>query len=180
MTKLNLTICLLLLLTIQASAQRTMSRQPFVGADFIWSGAPSAQIRAGQYLQSSLWEASVSLTQMSKAISTGDRLHLADITVGGDWQWRLVSNRSRSMNLYAGGGVFAGYEVYDPYGRLPDTLDHGLGKGRFIYGISADLSAEIFFCRRIALVLGASTPLMFSSPVGWFRWEASAGIRFNL
>lgn len=181
MTKFKLTaVIVVLLLCIPASAQRTMEGRPFVGAGFVWSGNPGGEIRAGQYLRHSLWDASLGYRSYAKQLSTGDRLDFVDITASGSWQWRLLSLRSRTLSLYAGAGAFAGYEMYDPWRTLPQTVDLGFGRGTVIYGISADLSVEVFFASRWAFVLGARFPLVFPSHAGILRWEVSAGIRFDI
>lgn len=181
MSKLHFTaLCLLVLLCTPAAGQRTMSSQGFVGGDFIWSSRPCGQLRCGQYLSSSLWEVTLGARSYSKGLSTGDTLQYTDIVASGSWSYRLACTRSRAVNLYGGAGIFAGYELYDPARRLPSTLDLGFGKGAFIYGIQAGLHAELFFARRCAFVLGGSIPVCFGSHADWFRWEATAGIRFNL
>lgn len=181
MIKFNFTaIFVALLLCLPASAQRTMEGRPFVDAGFIWAGNPGGQVRAGQYLRHSLWDASIGYRSYAKQLSTGDRLDFVDITAAGSWQWRLLSLRSRTLSLYTGAGAFVGYEMYDPWHTLPETVDLGFGKGSVIYGISADVSAEVFFCPRWAFVFGARVPLVFPSHAGILRWEASAGIRFDM
>ena len=70
--------------------------------------------------------------------------------------------------------------MYDPRSSLPSTVDLTFGKGVILYGISADLSSEVFLSRRFALLFGASVPLNFSSHAGRLRWRASFGIRINL
>ncbi len=173
-------IFLLLVVCVPSNAQRTMKGQPFAGAAFIWSGAPSGEIRAGQYQGQFLWDSALRATSFTKPLSTGDTLECLDIALSATWQWRLVSDRSRIACLYAGAGAFAGYEVLDPFRHLPETVELGFDRGSIIYGVLPVMSAEIFFSRRCALVLSASAPLTFNSPVGVFRWDVSAGIRFDL
>ena len=173
-------VCLFLLLCIPSHAQRTMKGQPFAGAAFLWGGAPSGEIRAGQYQSSFLWDAALRASSFCKTLSTDDSLDCLDITLAGSWQWRILSDRSRIANLYAGAGVFAGYEVLDPLNRLPETVDLGFKKGSIIYGVQPCVSMEVFFCRRVALVISSSALLTFNSPLGVFRWDVSAGIRLDL
>ena len=171
----------LMLLAQGASAQRTMRGQYAVSADALWSGTvPGGSLAFGQYLQSSLWEAGLSCRSFARSLSTGDTLRYLDVCAEGRWSYRLLSLRSRALSLYGGGGVFMGYEWYDPFGKVPDDIDTGLGDGVFLYGVSASLDAEVFVLRRLALVVGASAPVNFSSSLGHFRWEVSAGLRLNL
>lgn len=182
MMKLNFTAVLFLLLLVSPLyAQRTMKGQPFLQAAAHWGGAPGVSVSGGQYLERSLWEAGVKAQGFRAPLSTGDDLECLDITAGGTWQWRLVSTRSRALCLYAGGGLFAGYECYDPRKVLPPTIELGMpSKGVFLYGLSAAVTVEVFFCRSVALVLGADIPVNFSSRASHIRWNTTAGIRIDL
>ena len=53
-------------------------------------------------------------------------------------------------------------------------------KGVFLYGLSATVTVEVFFCRSVALVLGADIPVNFSSQASNIRWNTTAGIRIDL
>lgn len=164
-----------------ARAQRTMDRQYFAQAEGLWSGStPGGSAAFGQYLLNSVWQAGAAMRSYSRTISTGDALCVSDIVAFGECDYRLISTRGRHFSLYAGGGVFLGYQMYDPWGTLPETVETGLGKGVFLYGIQANLRAEVFFCRRGALLLSVCTPIDIPSAAGVFHWEMSAGLRFNL
>ena len=166
---------------LPAAAQRTMESQFMAEAVADWcGGAPAAHVRFGRYLSSSCWTAGVGAMSFTHSLSSGDTLEYIDVVAEGDWAYRLLSTRSRMLSLYGGGGVFLGYEAYDPWRRLPETIDPGLGKGTFVYGVRASLCSELFVSRRLALVLGASVPLTFSSSVDWFHWELSAGFRLDI
>lgn len=164
-----------------AMAQRTMSGQFMAEGLGLWCGTGAGgQVSFGQYLQSSMWRSQICMRNYSTSLSTGDRMAYTDMVAQGRWDYRIISTRSRMLSLYAGAGLFLGYEAYDISGRLPDNVDTGLGQGSFLYGITAGLSTEVFFVRRVALVIGADIPINFSSPVEKFHWEVSAGIRINL
>ena len=181
MTKFDSTlVALMVLFCLPSYAQRTMEGRPFVGADCVWSGGIGARIHAGEYLRHSLWDVTAGMRSCSKMISTGDRLDFIDITAGASWQRRLLSLRSRALSLYGGAGAFLGCEVYDPWRTLPATVDLGFGRGAFIYGASASLSAEVFLTRRCAFVLSGALPLVFPSHAGILRWEVCAGLRHDL
>ena len=174
-------VLLLALASQPAGAQRTMKGQYFAEASALWAGyRPGGQAMFGEYLQNSFWAAGISVRSFSKKLSTSDLMPYLDICAEGEWRYRLLSTRSRMLSLYGGGGVMLGYEAYDPWGRLPETIDTGLGKGTFMYGISAGLQAEFFFTRSMALHVGARVPINFSSDVDWFHWELEAGLRLNL
>lgn len=107
-------------------------------------------------------------------------MDLMDLRVGADYMYRIASVRSRAFSLYGGGGAFIGYELYDPFSRLPSNIHTGLTDGAFIYGVNANLEAEIFIARKIALIAGCTVPMTFGSVTRWLRVNAITGIRFNL
>jgi hypothetical protein len=84
------------------------------------------------------------------------------------------------LNLYAGGNAFIGYEVYDPWDRLPANINTGLGTGAFIYGVRPRLEAEVFITKRLAIVISGSAPLTFGSVSSWLRGDAGVGLRVNI
>ena len=177
----TIVVAIALHMSTPASAQRTMKGQYFAQVEGLWCATnPGGSIAFGQYLLNSSWQAGTAMRNFSRTLSTGDVLQVADIVAVGEWDYRVFATRGRHFCLYAGGGVFLGYEMFDPWRRIPDTVDTGLGKGIFLYGIQADLRAEVFFSRRCALLLGACAPLDIPSPAGIFHWEVSAGLRFNL
>ena len=181
MAKLKLTVIVFILLAVPLHAQRTMKGQPFLQASAHWGGAPGISAGGGQYLERSLWEAGVRAQGFRARLSTGDELECLDITAEGAWMWRAASTRFRSLCLYAGGGLFAGYECYDPRKVLPPSIELGMpSKGVLLYGLSAAVTVEVFFCRSVALVLGADIPVNFSSRASRIRWNATAGVRIDL
>ena len=55
-----------------------------------------------------------------------------------------------------------------------------LSKGVFLYGLSAAVTVEVFFCRSVAFVMGTDIPVNFSSRASRIRWNTTAGIRIDL
>ena len=139
-----------------------------------------ASVSYGRYLLDAYWKTSVSVVPRGLQLSTGDRMDLMALRVGADYMYRIASVRSRAFSLYGGGGVFIGYELYDPFSRLPSNIHTGLTDGAFIYGVNANLEAEIFIARKIALIAGCTVPMTFGSVTRWLRVNAITGIRFNL
>ena len=139
-----------------------------------------ASVSYGRYLLDAYWKTSVSVVPRGLQLSTGDRMDLMDLRVGADYMYRIASVRSRAFSLYGGGGAFIGYELYDPFSRLPSNIHTGLTDGAFIYGVNANLEAEIFIARKIALIAGCTVPMTFGSVTRWLRVNAITGIRFNL
>lgn len=167
-----------------ADAQRTMKDQDLIcvkgysaltgirdaGGELCW----------GRYLLSAYWRVTAEGGVFHRDIKTSHRLKTCSVTLDGAYMHRLVSTRSRSVSLYAGGGAFIGYEFYDPTKHLPEFIDTKLPSGTFLYGIFPEVEGEFFFCRKVAFVVYAKIPVNFSSPLGKVRFRAGAGLRINL
>ena len=168
----------------EAHAQRTMNRQHHLSVSCYsaLSGVRDwgAELHWGRYMLSSFWRVEASGGMLCRNLQTSHALETCNVTLGGSYMHRLISSRSRSVSLYAGGGVFIGYEFYDPSDRLPEYINTGLPAGSFLYGLHAGAEGEFFISRTAALVVYASIPVNFSSPVGKVRYKAGAGIRINL
>lgn len=144
-------------------------------------GSPGlhADLGYGKYMLSSLWRAGVRAGGYNYPVS-GSSLEYVHISLYGEWLYRVAATRGRTLNLYAGGGAFIGYEAYDPRKGLDPWIDTGLGSGAFLYGVHARTEAEVFFTRRAALVVSLTIPLNFSSPLGWFHCQTGLGLRYDL
>ena len=165
-------------------AQRTMRDQNLLTASMQTpcTGIKDfgASVSYGRYLLDAYWKASASVVPRGVQLSTGDRMDLFGLRAGADYMYRIASVRSRVFSMYAGGGAFIGYELYDPLSRLPENIHTGLGDGAFIYGLNAGVEAEVFLGRRTAFVAGCTVPMTFGSVSRWLRINATAGIRFNI
>lgn len=187
-----------------ASAQRTAKGEPFLSVG--WStpvtGALShgGYVDYGRYGQDWYWKAGVSLQdylysgELAAADAQGELVLMpgsegvfdyTHFTAYGDFMYRLVGTYSRRLNLYAGGGVFAGFCDYEMFSALPEE-NGGCGlKAEFIYGIRPEVELEVFILRKAALTLGVSLPVTpgtsFQSVYGpgLLHLTGSAGIRVN-
>lgn len=101
------------------------------------------------------------------------------LAVGG-YLFRLAGTRSRSLSLYAGGGVLTGLEALDPFTSLPGNIVLGRTKYSFLYGVYAQGAMEWFVGRKLAVVLQASTPVTIGSAIGWMHWSIGLGLKLNL
>lgn len=168
----------------EASAQRTMRYQNLLTFELVSPvdsrPKPGGAISYGQYTLDGLWRSNASVRTREYPISSGGRLELMTIGFEGDYMHRILGTRSRSISLYGGGGAFLGYEIYDPFGRLPQSIDTGIGDGTFIYGIKAGMEAEIFIISRVAIVLGIDITMTFSSAAHWLRAEGRIGLRIDI
>lgn len=168
----------------EARAQRTMRGENLISvgvhypfSEPYWMGVDFSY---GQYLLGSYWKAGVSLTEYTFPLAEDVPMGYEHATAYGEWMYRLAGTRNRLLNLYAGPGLFLGYEMADFWGLLPDTLTEACPKGSFIYGIRLSVEAEVFLSRRVAVTLGASLPASITSTFGHLHCQAGAGIRLNL
>lgn len=181
--------CLILIFTLSSlvlSAQRTMKGQFELSAEGYYTfSSGGCDISFGQYLINSYWDCGISTSNRKKLVNDGYedyRMDFSHLVAYGDFMYRLVGTRNRSVSLYGGGGVFLGYEAYDTFGKLPDTVnleDVGMDKGSFLYGIHAKLEMEAFIAPRVALLVFGRIPWNFSSPCRKFCYEIGGGLRYN-
>ena len=167
-----------------AYAQRTMNGQSMITVSAVSSMLrpldKGTEIGYGQYLLGSFWNVSAEGV-IRKVVTSGDTsLKFIDVIFSGGYMYRLVGTRSRNISLYAGGEAFLGFEIYDPMNELPASIDTGLPSGSFLYGITPQFLAEFFLTGKLALVVGCSAPVNFSSPITKVRPNLSLGLRMNI
>ena len=177
--------CFVLFASSQAvSAQRTMKGQLHVGAQASLSADPrlpaGGELSFGSYLLDSYIAGWINVTPDFISLATGHQLGYFPINVGADYMYRVAATRARSVNLYVGGGVFLGWELYDPFRRLPSYIDTGFGNGAFIYGVSASIASEFFITRTVALTLESRMPVSISSKTEILKLHLKAGIKVNI
>ena len=177
--------CLVLFSSSQlASAQRTMKGQYHIAAEGV-AGADSGvhlggELSFGGYLLDSYMKGWINVTSDSIFLPTSHLLSYIPIAIGADYMYRVASTRSRSVNLYVGGGVFLGWEFYDPRKRIPDYIDTGLPDGTFIYGVTPAIDSEFFITRTVALTLESRMPVSISSKTEILKLHLKAGIKVNI
>ena len=168
----------------EAHAQRTMRGESLVTTEVhypfsspYWLGA---DISYGQYLLSSYWKAGVFATQHTATFKDDTQMGYLHACAYGDWMYRLAGTRNRVFNLYTGAGAFIGYEAVDPKNLVDQQYKEDFGSGRFLYGVQLSVEMEVFFSRRVSLVLNAKTPFCISTAFGWFHYQVGAGLRVNI
>jgi hypothetical protein len=177
--------CIVLFSSSQAvSAQRTMKGQLHIGANASISADPripvGGEFSCGSYLLDSYIAGWINVTPDFITLPTGHQLGYVPINVGADYMYRVAATRARSVNLYVGGGVFLGWELYDPFRKLPSYIDTGFGNGAFIYGVSASIASEFFITRTVALTLESRMPVSISSKTEILKLHLKAGIKVNI
>lgn len=165
----------------QASAQRTMPGRSSVAIMGGWNG-PSVSAGAffSQYTLNGFWEAGIVGHDYTLPMSVGGRLRYDHVAACGGYQFRLVANRSRSANLYGGGGVFVGAELVDPVRELPDYLSLPVPSRSFLFGIYAKTEAEFFIGRRLAITVEAGSQLTPSNKLRLVGFIAGLGLKLIL
>lgn len=177
--------CIVLFSSSQVvSAQRTMKGQLHIGAHASLSADPripiGGELSFGSYLLDSYMTGWINVTPDFITLPTTHQLGYIPINVGAEYMYRVAATRSRSVNLYVGGGVFLGWELYDPFKRLPSYIDTGFGNGAFIYGVSASIASEFFITRTVALTLESRMPVSISSKTEILKLHLKAGIKVNI
>ena len=177
--------CIVLFASSQAaSAQRTMKGQLHIGAQASLSADPrvpiGGELSFGSYLLDSHISGWINVTPDYISLPTGHQLGYIPINVGADYMYRVAATRARSVNLYVGGGAFLGWELYDPFKRVPSYIDTGFGKGNFIYGVGPALESEFFITRTVALTLGVRMPVSISSKTEILKLHLKAGLRVDI
>ena len=166
------------------SAQRTMKGQLHIGAQASMSADPQipigGEISFGSYLLDSYITGWINVTPDYVILPTSHRLGYIPINVGADYMYRVAASRARSVNLYVGGGVFLGWELYDPFKKIPPYIDTGFGNGVFIYGVAPAIDSEFFITRTVAVTLGARMPVSISSKTEILKLHLKAGIKINI
>ena len=179
-----LTVALMACAPLSAMAQRTMKGQHAGGAEATGCiprlGDLGLCLNYSQYLLNAYWQVAAYTGNNHIMTSNGIPMEFIDCTIEGGYMHRLVSTRSRSLSLYAGGGAFIGYEFYDPRKDLPANIETNLPTGTFLYGLSPMIEAEFFIIKRLALTLGGCFHLTFSSPLVILRPELRLGVRFDI
>lgn len=165
-------------LAFTASAQRTTAGRGMLSAEAQYPCG--ASLSYGQYLHSSIWEAGARVQWRNYVINSEYTMPYMPLCAFADWMYRIVGTRSRVFNMYAGAGVFLGWEFYDPGKTLPDFISSSLSSGTFLYGVEAKLQMEVFVSKRLALLFSGVAPFNFSSPCSWIQAYGSLGIRLDL
>lgn len=170
--------------SIPAEAQRTMKGQSYIGGQCVMSCDArlpvGGEITFGRYMLDSHVKGRISLCPDSRGLSSSHRMSYLPVTVGADWMYRAAETYSRDICLYVGGGIFLGWEFYDPLRRLPRYIDTGLGRSAFIYGVSPKIEAEFFISTTVAIIIGAAMPVAVSSGAEIVRTHLGTGIRINI
>lgn len=167
--------------TFSASAQRTMSGQTYSAPSILWNGQSlGAEALIGNYTLNGYWEAGVRAVDYDSNSNIGLNVDYAQVCACGGYLFRLVANKSRSVNVYGGAGAFAGIEVVDQWGALPSYITTGELGNSFLYGMYGRLLFELFVFKTVAVSFVGTLPLGVNSQFGMLKWDVGLGCRFML
>ncbi len=189
-----------------ATAQRTSRYEWFIDTEY--SASPLASpvldlthgcsLGVGQYAMESYWRVGVQFNNYHQYIYNYTDLAWQWVDYSyyaftADWDYRIIKTYSRVFNVYVGGGLICGYREYGTFikrfgGGIPEGLLTSDGtqvasvKGDFLYGLRANLIAELFFSPKIAFTFRVQPVLPLSNflPADTFHLATSVGLRFNL
>lgn len=168
----------------EAFAQRTCEGggglKAVFGTTFSGDYPYSADISYTHYNLHSFWSAGVSASNSSIDLGEGNQFDCTPVVGYWDWMWRLCSTRGRSVNLYAGGGAFAGCELHDIFSRIPEFIETSLpDKPSFVYGVALKAEADFFVSEKVAFCMSASVPFTVGSCMPAVSAVCGAGIRVD-
>lgn len=179
-----LAFVLSLVVSIDATAQRTMKGQHAIGIDVSGRIPNLADIgiclNYSQYLLNAYWQVGAFVGNNQIKTDNGLNLEYIDSALCGGYMHRLIATKSRSICLYAGGGAFIGYEFYDPRKDLPANIDTKLPTGNFLYGIFPSIEAAFFVTRQLALTVSSVAMINFSSPLVKLRPQIRMGLKIDI
>lgn len=210
MKKIFLVVALLMVTAASSFAQRTVIGQSFVSGDFgmslksagvqEWPGKALAfDVEYGHYTRLGYWGAGVGMANQLKKLTDYElNLPYTDISAYGQYMFRITGTRSRSVNLYGGGGAGLGLQIMDMGNYCKDyeftitrkeysggetkTVTKTLSSGDifFLLHIFGNIEGEFFFAPKVAFVLRASvgvSPLTSFDPL---ILQATGGFRFDI
>ena len=176
--------CLLILLGALCGpvthAQRTAAGVPFSTLSAMpLPHSPAASLSAGAYTLHGYWEASLRGDLHPAALSTGEALlRYGRFTAGASYMVRLAATDRRTVNLYAGAGIFAGYEVADLFRAMPPEVETPLKEGAYVFGAAPTAEAEFYLFPGLALTLSGQLPVTFLTQFRTLSGAFSVGVRW--
>ena len=212
MKKTIIIIALALSAFASAFAQRTVIKQSFVevsgGMSFKpdivgtaeWPGKALAFSGGyGRYTRLGYWGAGASFANQLKKLPDYElNMPYTDISAYGQYMFRIAATRSRSVNLYGGGGIGLGLQIMDTGNYCKDyeftltkkeysngetkTVTKTLTSGDmfFLLHIFGALEGEFFFAPKVAFVLRAAVGVEPITSFDPLVLQATGGFRFNL
>lgn len=189
---LKISVCtfgIALLTLLPARAQRTAygERLITVSAHYaqFWGTSAGLEVSFGQYLLQGYWFSAANFTNRVEIDNASQEVvNYPRLQGMGGYMQRLYGSRERELNVYGGGDVFLGVEMFDLYQKLTAPTKQALYKNgvsdyRFLYGLSPRAEVEYFPLSNIAIVAKFRLPVCFNSNTSVLGVEFGIGARFN-
>ena len=115
---------------------------------------------------------------------TEERVHFPRVQLAGGMMYRFYGSRSRSINIYGGGDVFVGLEMFDLWRTLSEPTRksfsvNGFPDYRFIYGPALRFETEFFVSGNIALCITARVPICINTKFDILGYEVGGSVKYN-
>lgn len=175
-----------------AFAQRTSKDQFHLSGTVDYNlYSMGSEVQFGQYLLFGYWSAGANLQNYVSDVRNNEVANFQRIVGLGTFMYRFVGNRSRSLNLYGGGDVFAGAEVLDMFSSLSEEkrkslVDNcGFKDARFIFGGGLRLEGEYFPLPRLAIILPLRVVFTANTAMNSYKggdvvgFNVGLGVRYN-
>jgi len=185
----SLIVCLLsvFLFPGTAFAQRTANNQFHLYGSVDYNlYSMGGEVQFGQYLLFGYWSAGANLQNYPGYVGNNELANFQRIVGLGTFMYRFFGNRSRSLNFYGGGDVFAGAEVLDMFSSLSEgkrkNLVENLGysEARFIFGGGLRLEGEYFPLPRLAIILPVRVSFTANTAMkDVVGFNVGLGVRYN-
>lgn len=181
---------LLLLLCVSARAQRTSKGIRSVSASASWTVSSfGGELDYGTYLHNSYLFGGLNIANRAHYNTTiSEIVNHQSLEALMGWEWRLYGTRSRVFNIYLGGDVFIGVEMFDLFKNERETTrkiyyNEGIKDYKFIFGLSPRVEIEYFVSTTVAITASARAPITFLSQYSKFNYlnlDVLLGVKINI
>ena len=187
----SLIVCLLSvsLFPGTAFAQRTANNQFHLYGSVDYNlNSMGGEVQFGQYLLFGYWSAGANLQNYAYRTSevVNEFANFQRIVGLGTFMYRFFGNRSRSLNFYGRGDVFAGAEVLDMFSSLSKAKrknlveNVGFSEARFVFGGGLRLEGEYFPLPRLAIILPVRVSFTANTAMkDVVGFNVGLGVRYN-
>ena len=167
----------------QASAQRCLPKMQGIelNGGFVDGKSLSAAFSGGVALSTytkngSKWVFGGEYLQREYGYSDTS-IPVAQFTAEGGYYKKLITDGSKTMFVYGGASVFAGYESVNRGETLLDDGARLTDKDAFIYGGAVTLNIEVYLSDRLALTGNVRERCLWGNDTGHFHTQYGVGLK---
>ena len=182
--KKQLMIGVLALTVGQASAQRCLPKMLGIEMNgaFVDGKALSAAFSGGAALSTytkngSKWVFGGEFLQRNFNYDEDTTIPVAQFTAEGGYYKKLLTDASKTMFVYGGASVLAGYETVNWGKALLDDGARLQDKDAFIYGGALTLNIEVYLSDRLALTGNVRERCLWGNDTGHFHTQYGVGLK---